>query len=113
MDSRYNDASDVFERALLRATAGPHYVLQLFVAGTTARSLEAVERIKRLCERHLTGHYDLQVVDIYQHPEHAEGENILAAPTLVKRRPAPPRRVVGSMADERRVLGVIGVGGSA
>ena len=109
MDFPYTNANDAFERALRHQPSDTHYVLELYVAGTTTRSLEAVDRIKRLCERYLAGHYDLEVVDIYLRPGDVEAENILAAPTLVKRRPAPLRRVVGSMADEGRVLGAIGV----
>ncbi|HJU64269.1 MAG TPA: circadian clock KaiB family protein [Gemmatimonadaceae bacterium] len=108
MDNEHGDTTRTFEGALPRQSR-VHYVFQLYVAGTTARSLQAVERIKRLCERHLTGRYDLEVVDIYQVPAQAEEHDIVAAPTLVKRRPEPLRRMVGSMTDESRLLRAIGV----
>lgn len=109
IDNEPDEVSRAFEQALQRQHSAAHYVLQLFVAGTTARSVQAVECIKRLCERHLPGHYDLEVVDIYQRPAQAEEQDIVAAPTLVKRRPEPLRRMVGGMTDEGRLLRAMGV----
>ena len=80
------------------------YVLRLYVAGITPRSREAVANVKALCEKHLTGRYDLQVIDIYQQPKLAKGEQIIAAPTLVKKLPLPLRRMIGSMAQEDKLL---------
>ena len=98
------DSTDAFERA---AAASPHdqrYVLRLFVTGMTPRSTEAVAAIKTICEEHLKGRYDLEVIDIYQHPELAKDAQILAAPTLVKQLPEPLRRLIGNLADTERVL---------
>ena len=86
------------------ATSLPAYVLRLFVTGNTYRSIKAVENIRRICEEHLKGRYGLEVIDLYQQPELAISEQLLAAPTLIKAEPLPVRRMVGDMADESRVL---------
>ena len=70
----------------------------------TPRSTEAVASIKTICEEHLKGRYDLEVIDLYQHPELAKEAQILAAPTLVKQLPEPLRRLIGNLADTERVL---------
>lgn len=80
------------------------YVLRLFVAGMTARSTRAVENIRALCERYLPGAYDLEVINLYEHPLLASGEHIIAAPTCVREFPLPPRRVIGDMSNSARVL---------
>lgn len=82
----------------------PHYVLRLCVAGTTPRSARAIANIRKLCDEHLRGHYDLDVVDLSLHPELAAAEQILAAPTLVKKLPLPPRRFIGDMSETERIL---------
>ena len=79
-------------------------VLRLYITGTTARSRRAVENISALCEQHLDGRYDLEVVDVYQQPELAAREQLLAAPTLIKKLPLPLRRLVGDLSDHDRVL---------
>lgn len=86
------------------AQRAPSYVLRLFVTGTTARSARAIANLRRVCEQHLRGTYDLEVVDIYQHPTSAQEYQIVAAPTLVKMLPLPLRRIIGDLADEERVL---------
>ncbi len=80
------------------------YVLRLYVTGMTPRSEEAIRNVTALCQEYLAGRYDLQVIDIYQQPTLAEGEQIVAAPTLVKELPLPLRKLIGSMVDERKVL---------
>ncbi len=80
------------------------YVLKLFVSGSTPRSLLAIENIRRICDEHLRGRYQLQVIDIYQQPQFAKSEQIIAAPTLIKKLPAPLRRFVGDLSDEEKVL---------
>ncbi len=92
-----------FERAL-QTTADERYVLRLYVTGSTPRSLRAVENIKKVCEEHLSGRYDLEVIDIYQQPTLAKGEQIIAAPTLIKKIPLPLRKFVGDLADQDRIL---------
>jgi circadian clock protein KaiB len=92
------------------ATAtSPPYVLRLFVTGTTARSSRAIANLRRVCEKWLHGEYDLEVVDIYQHPAAAQEYQILAAPTLVKMLPLPLRRIIGDLANEERVLAGLGL----
>jgi circadian clock protein KaiB len=80
------------------------YVLRLYIAGTSARSSRAVANIRQICERNLNGRYDLEVIDIYQRPALARGEQIIAAPTLVKMLPAPLRRFIGDLSDTQRIL---------
>ncbi len=80
------------------------YALRLYVAGITPRSEEAIRNITALCERHLAGRYDLEVVDIYQRPDLARSEQIIAAPTLIKTLPLPLRKLIGSMVQEEKVL---------
>ena len=88
--------------------AAPHgaagYLLQLYIAGTTSQSARAIANIRKICEEHLEGHYELEVVDISQHPALAQGEQIVAAPTLIKRFPLPMRRFIGDMSQTARIL---------
>jgi circadian clock protein KaiB len=80
------------------------YTLRLYVTGMTPRSARAIENIRAVCVKHLEGRYDLQVIDIYQQPSLARSEQIVAAPTLIKRTPLPLRRLAGDMSSEVRVL---------
>lgn len=80
------------------------YVLRLYVTGQTPNSVRAIANIKAICEEHLKGRYNLQVVDIYQQPQLAKDEQILAAPTLIKKLPLPLRRLVGDLSTTERVL---------
>jgi circadian clock protein KaiB len=82
----------------------PTYVLKLYVAGLTPRSREAIQTVSVVCDEHLAGRYELEVIDIYQQPVLARGDQIIAAPTLVKKLPLPLRRLIGSMADRDRVI---------
>ncbi len=86
------------------------YQLKLYVAGATPRSAQATRNIAALCEKHLKGRYELDVVDIYQRPVLAVDAGILAAPTLVKTLPLPLRRLIGDMSDEQRVLVGLDIG---
>jgi circadian clock protein KaiB len=80
------------------------YVLRLYVTGTTGKSVHAIQNVRRICEEHLKGVYELEVVDIYKNLPLARGDQIIAAPTLIKRLPVPLRRLIGDMSDEQRVL---------
>jgi circadian clock protein KaiB len=82
----------------------PRYVLQLFVVGTTPASSRAVVNIRKLCEQHLPGRYELQVIDLANNPEVAATAQIIAAPTLIKQLPAPIRRFIGDMSNTDRIL---------
>jgi circadian clock protein KaiB len=80
------------------------YVLRLFVTGMTARSSRAVNNLRTICDEYLEGRYDLEVIDIYQQPALTKGEQIVAAPTLIKRFPLPMRRIIGDMSNRDGVL---------
>jgi len=80
------------------------YLLRLYVAGLTTRSSTAICNLRRICDEHLRDRCTLEVIDIYEHPTLARGEQIIAAPTLIKELPAPLRRLIGDMADTDRVL---------
>jgi circadian clock protein KaiB len=94
-------STERFERAL--GERAP-YVLVLYVAGSAPRSLLAVANVRKLCEEHLPGSHELEVVDIYQQPSLAEEAGILAVPALIRTQPPPEVRLVGDMADTRRLL---------
>lgn len=81
-----------------------HYTLRLYIAGLTPRSQAALRTITTICDEHLAGRYDLEVIDIYQHPVLARGEQIIAVPTLIKKLPLPLRKMIGNMADIDKVL---------
>jgi circadian clock protein KaiB len=80
------------------------YVLRLYVAGFTPRSAVAIENVKATCEEFLKGRYDLEIIDVSKNPTLAKGEQIIAAPTLIKKLPLPLRRLIGDMADQEKVL---------
>ena len=80
------------------------YVLRLYVTGTTGKSVRAIQNVRRICEEHLQGEYDLEVIDLYKNLPLAKGDQIIAAPTLVKKLPAPLRQLIGDMSDEQSVL---------
>jgi len=90
--------------AAIAENADARYVLRLYITGTTPRSTRAIVNIRKLCEEHLQGRYDLEVVDISQRPTLAEGEQIIAAPTLIKKLPLPLRRFIGDMSQTDRIL---------
>jgi len=91
-------------RPMAKRPRGPRYLLRLYVTGTTGRSIRAIENVRRICEEHLHGAYQLEIVDLYKNLPLARGDQIIAAPTLIKRLPAPLRRLIGDMSDEQRVL---------
>jgi circadian clock protein KaiB len=98
------DDAKAFDEALGPQGQAEHYVLRLFVTGSTARSARAIQNIRALCEEKLHGRYDLEVIDIYQHPERLKPEQIIVTPTLVKKLPLPFRRIIGDLSDKERVL---------
>ncbi len=81
-----------------------HYVLRLYVTGITPRSRIAIQNIRDVCEENLKGRYDLEVIDIYQEPDRVREEQILAAPTLIKKLPLPLRKIIGDMSNTDRIL---------
>ena len=86
------------------------YVLRLFVTGSTRRSARAIENARQICDTLLKDRHALEVVDLYEHPEAAARDEIIAAPTLIKLRPGPLRRVIGDLSDRARVLTSLGLG---
>ena len=80
------------------------YVLRLYVVGTTPHSQHAIVNIRKICEEHLQGRYELEIVDVSRYPALAEGEQIIAAPTLIKKLPLPLRRFIGDMSQTERLL---------
>ena len=80
------------------------YILRLYVTGTTTRSVLALTNLKKICEDYLEGRYVLEVIDLYQKPFLAKDEQIIAAPTLIKKLPLPFRRIIGDMSNEEKVL---------
>ena len=82
----------------------PRYVLRLYVTGTSARSERAIANARLICDTYLADRYDLDIIDIYQDPEATREHRIVAAPTLVRVRPAPLRRLIGDLSNQARVL---------
>jgi circadian clock protein KaiB len=80
------------------------YLLRLFVTGATPNSTRAIANLKEICEEHLKGNYELEIIDVYQQPTIAECEQIIALPLLIKKSPFPERRLIGDMADTQKVL---------
>lgn len=80
------------------------YILRLYVTGSTIRSALAITNLKKICEEYLEGRYELEVIDLYLHPSLAKGEQIIAAPTLIKKLPLPFRRIIGDMSNKEKVL---------
>jgi circadian clock protein KaiB len=80
------------------------YVLRLYVAGQTPKSVNAITNLKKICEENLKGRYELAVIDLYQQPQLADGEQIIALPTLIKKLPPPLRRIIGDMSNTERML---------
>ncbi|MBE0428216.1 MAG: thiol-disulfide isomerase [Nitrospirae bacterium] len=97
------DESKEFEEKI-KASPKKKYVLRLYIAGTTPKSTHAIINVKKICEEYLKGRYELEVIDIYQQPILAKGEQIIAAPTLLKKLPLPLRKFIGDMSDTERVL---------
>ena len=97
------DQSREFEAAL-KGEKTKTYLLRLYVTGMTPRSTAAIQNIKRICEEHLHGRYELEIIDVFTRPVLAKGEQIIAAPTLIKALPLPLRRFIGDMSNTDRIL---------
>ena len=90
--------------AASREAKDQQYTLRLYVAGLTPRSQEAIRAITAICEEHLAKRFDLEVIDIYQNPVLTKGDQIIAAPTLIKKLPLPLRKIIGSMTNKEKIL---------
>jgi circadian clock protein KaiB len=98
-----NITTKEFEKAL-HPTGTEKYVLRLYVTGMTPKSINAIENIRKICEENLQDRYELEVIDIYQQPEYAKKEEIIAAPTLIKKLPLPLRKFIGDMSNTEKIL---------
>jgi len=96
-------STDEFESAIAVSTR-EKYILRLYIAGMTPKSQRAITNIKKICEEFLKGQYNLEVIDLYQTPQLAKGDQIIAAPTLIKKLPLPLRRIIGDMSGTEQVL---------
>lgn len=102
-DNNPHDSTKAFEQAL----ASPQeirYVLVLYIIGMSPRSLRAIANVKNICEEYLQGSYELEVIDLHQHPQLAKGEQIIAVPTLIKKLPPPLRHIIGDLSNTEHVL---------
>jgi len=100
---RVKTSTEEFEKAAAKRDRAK-YVLRLYVTGMTPKSTRAIANVQKLCEEHLAGFYELEVIDIYQQPQLAKGDQIIATPTLIKKLPLPLRRLIGDMSDKQRFL---------
>lgn len=80
------------------------YILKLYITGRSPRAERAIANLRRLCREELEGCYELEIIDVLEHPQLAEDERILATPTLIKQLPPPLRRVIGDLSDRDKVL---------
>jgi circadian clock protein KaiB len=90
-------------------TPSEKYSLRLYVTGLTPRSTRAITIVRAICEEHLAGNYELEIIDVYQMPHRISQDNVVAIPTLVKTRPEPMRLMIGDMTDRRRLLDGLGL----
>lgn len=104
MKKKKSEGSEQEWDRTLSASQSDKYVLRLFITGTTSKSVLALKNLKKVCEEYLEGRYELEVVDLYQNPGLAKDEQIIAAPTLIKKLPLPFRRIIGDMSDVDKVL---------
>jgi circadian clock protein KaiB len=99
----HSDSSDAFEKAL-RDSQTSKYLLRLYITGNTDKSSRAILNLREVCEKHLEGRYQLEVIDINQQPALARHDQIIATPTLVKQLPLPIRRLIGDLSETERIL---------
>ena len=86
------------------SSAGQTYRLRLYVAGQTPKSVLAFANLKQICEEHLRGRYEIEIIDLLENPQLARGDQILAVPTLVRRLPEPIKKIIGDLSNTERVL---------
>lgn len=96
-----------------RVRPRPRWELRLYIAGTSSRSCAAFANLKRICEDHLAGRYRIELVDLLERPQLAQGDQIIAVPTLVRQLPPPLRKIFGDLSDTERVLAGLGVRAAA
>jgi circadian clock protein KaiB len=87
-----------------QTAAGERFLLRLYVAGQTPKSLTAFSNLRKICETHLAGRYEIEVIDLLERPQLARGDEIIALPTLVRKLPEPIKKLIGDLSDTERVL---------
>lgn len=102
-EKRIKESTEEFEQAL-KKIENQEYILRLYITGRTPKALRAIENIEKICKEHLEGRYELEVIDLVQHPELAESDQIVAIPTLIKRLPIPLRKYIGDMSSTENIL---------
>jgi circadian clock protein KaiB len=100
----------IFAEALANRSQPGAYLLRLFVTGTNPRSVRAIQNIRAICDQELAGRYELEVIDLYQHPEQAQSEQVIVAPTLLKALPLPVRRLIGDLSNWKGVRAGLDLG---
>ena len=103
MDDPKNKTMKEVEAAI-KARGNNHYVLRLYISGLTPKSQRALDNLKAICEEYLHDRYELEIIDIFQQPELARAEQVIAAPTLVKELPPPLRKFIGDMSQTEKIL---------
>jgi circadian clock protein KaiB len=103
MNHKNKDEAIEFESAI-KETGKEKYILRLYIAGMTTKSLRAVDNIKKILEEHLKGRYELEVIDISQQPNLVKTEDLIAAPTLIKKLPLPVRRFIGDLSNKEKII---------
>lgn len=102
------DTIHKLDQLLARSQDGK-YVLRLYAAGITPQSTRAITNLKEICDTYLKDRYELTIIDLYQHPECAQDQQVIGAPTLLKTAPLPVRRLIGDLSDTNHVLLVLGI----
>lgn len=106
--SQHHHTLETFEAALAKPGHAT-YILRLYVTGTTPRSTRAIRNLTKVCQEHLAGRYELEVIDLYQHPALAQTEDIIAAPTLLKKLPLPVQKLIGDLSNEQQLVAGLGL----
>lgn len=104
MKTKPTDPAEVTGKRKPEKKLSEKYILKLYVAGHSEKSSNAITNIKKICKENLHGNYDLVVIDLYQQPQLAQGEQIIALPTLIKKLPPPLRRIIGDLSNTDLVL---------
>ncbi|WP_407430325.1 circadian clock KaiB family protein [Arcticibacter sp.] len=94
---------------ILNNTDAEDFVLRLFITGASPNSARAISNIRKICELYLKNRYSLEIIDVYQQPERAQAEQLIALPLLIKKAPGPERRLLGDLSDEKKVLKGLGI----
>ena len=97
-------AMQLSENVVTAPSAAQTYQLRLYIAGQTPKSVLALRNLKQICEEHLNGRYEIEMIDLLQNPQLASGDQILAVPTLVRRLPEPIKKIIGDLSSTERVL---------